>query len=63
MGCFGRPYCFLLFVNPYTDLNDEEFFAPRRNTGKIQYEYYVDLKGTPPPSVDWMQYNSSSIKN
>ena len=59
VGCMGRPYCFMLKVNKFADQSDDEFFIPRRNTGKIQYEYYVDLKGTPPESVDWTLYMTS----
>ena len=46
-------------MNPFTDEKNDEFFGPRTNTGKIQYQYYVDLEGTAPPSVDWTQYTTN----
>jgi len=59
VGCMGRPYCSINLVNPYSDQKDEEFFKPRRNTGKIQFEYYLELKGEPLPEYDWTQYISN----
>ena len=59
VGCKGRAYCFLRLNNQYSDKETEEFFAPRRNTGKLQFEYYVELQGEPPAEVDWMQYVSN----
>ena len=59
VGCKGRAYCFLRLNNQYSDKTTEEFFRPRRNTGKLQFEYYVELTGTPPAEVDWMQYVSN----
>ena len=46
-------------VNKHTDEKNDEFFGPRTNTGRIQYQYYVDLNGTPPESYDWMQYTTN----
>jgi len=37
VGCMGKSECYLLSINPYTDLDDEEFFAPRRNPAKKEF--------------------------
>jgi len=62
VGCFGRPYCVLFIQNPYTDLKDKEFFQPRENNAKTQWEYYVTLNGNPPKEFNWTKY-LSDVKN
>ena len=47
IGCNDKKYCWLLFVNKYFDLTTKEFMEPRNYSITPQYEYVVELVGTP----------------
>jgi len=47
VGCQDKPECYLLSQNPYSDLDDETFFKPRRNPAKKEFQYVIEYEGTP----------------
>jgi len=56
VGCMGKAECFLLSLNPYTDMDNEEFFGPRNNTAKKEYQFEISYVGELRESFSWMPY-------
>ena len=50
----GKPDCFLLALNPFSDLSNDEFFRPRNNTAKKEFQFWISYVGTPNEKIDWM---------
>lgn len=42
-GCMGKPMCYLLMQNEYSDQETDEFFAPRKFPDEMEWQFEVEL--------------------